>query len=262
MDELYMLRQGSGPGNSQQFPKIIRYANENELLAKLQLTQHPPAIILQSDAPSAGVTQTAKNETFISTMGAQSVRGEVRLEAVASTPRNEKGALIIQAFFRRCGRRAGGPIAAAYEQLIRKLGENQLDPNLRLCLRGPLPHVLEYLQTLKAASDSAIDSWKREMRNSSNEALDDLHIKGLELREIRDATNLIIEDLQPSSGLYLDLSSNSPLSVLEIVEKVRRIPGLITNIRKFANCPEDSDYNLGVEPLLSDRVSWAPEPLP
>lgn len=58
MDETYTLRQGSGSGNSQKFPKIIYYVNENELLGKLQLNPHLPAIIPQSDTLAPEVTQS------------------------------------------------------------------------------------------------------------------------------------------------------------------------------------------------------------
>ncbi|KAG8921255.1 hypothetical protein FRC01_000339 [Tulasnella sp. 417] len=260
MDEICTLRRGPGSRNSVTFSKIINYSDEGEILPKLLLTQYPPAIVIQPRTVSVGVVQTGhgvlKPESSM-----QGVRGGPQLRMAESTPENEKSASILQTFFRRYGHRAGGPNAAAYEQLAWRLEKKQVDRNLRLCLRGPMPHVLGYLQTLKAASNEATDAWKREMQASSHETLDELHLKGIELREIRDATNLLIGALQPSSGFYLELPSDSSLSVLQIVEKVRQIPSLVTNIQKFVDCPADADYDLGVEPLLSNRVPWDPEPV-
>ncbi|KAG8921018.1 hypothetical protein FRC01_000479 [Tulasnella sp. 417] len=262
MDEICTLRRAPGSRNSDTFSKIISYSDEGEILPKLLLTQDPPAIVIQPRTPSVGMAQTAEHGVLKPGSSTQGVRGGPQLHIVQSTPENEKSASILQTFFRRYGHRAGGLNAAAYEQLAWRLGKKQVDRNLRLCLRGPMPHVLGYLQTLKAASNEATDAWKREMQASSHETLDELHLKGIELREIRDATNLLIGALQPSSGFYLELPSDSSLSVLQIVEKVRQIPSLVTNIQKFVDCPSaDVDYDLGVEPLLSDRVPWDPEPV-
>lgn len=77
-----------------------------------------------------------------------------------------------------------------------------------------------------------------------------------ESSEILDATNQLIKYLYPSSNVYLECGPNSGISVLKIVEKVRWIPDLVSKLRKFTACPEDLDYNLGVEPLLSNRIPW------
>lgn len=76
---------------------------------------------------------------------------------------------------------------------------------------------------------------------------------------IRDATLKLVKELQPTSEFYVEGTSNVPATVSQIVEKVMTIPTLVSGIRKFAACPQDLDYELGVEPLLSDRVPWAPK---
>lgn len=109
-----------------------------------------------------------------------------QLESVASTPEDRRSASIIQAFFRRHRRRAGGPIAAAFERLAKKLKEHtpgsRLERSLLLCLRGPMPHVLAYIRTLKKLSEDTIQTLNRDIQESSHKGIEQLHVKGVEVR--------------------------------------------------------------------------------
>ncbi|KIO30544.1 hypothetical protein M407DRAFT_5598 [Tulasnella calospora MUT 4182] len=69
----------------------------------------------------------------------------------------------------------------------------------------------------------------------------------------------LFKDLQPSSELYYQGPSKARVLVSDIVERVQEIPDLVIKIREFAECPEDTDYDLVAEPLLSERVPWAPK---
>lgn len=108
------------------------------------------------------------------------------LESVASTPEERRSASIIQAFFRRRGRRAGGIIAAVCERLAQKLKKRTRNYNLvrplLLCIRGPLPHVLAYLRTLKILSDESIQTLNQNMKETGYENLEELYEKGVEAR--------------------------------------------------------------------------------
>lgn len=76
---------------------------------------------------------------------------------------------------------------------------------------------------------------------------------------IRDATIRLIKELQPSSGLYFNRRSGTPVPVLEIVERVKQIPELVDSLQNFAECSNDVDYELGVEAILSERAPWVLE---
>lgn len=75
-------------------------------------------------------------------------------------------------------------------------------------------------------------------------------------RRIRDETSKLYKELQPSFEHYFKGPQTAPLSVAKIVEKVGLVPSLINSLRRLAAWPDDVDYDLGVEPLLSNRVSW------
>lgn len=69
----------------------------------------------------------------------------------------------------------------------------------------------------------------------------------------------LIKVLHPLSEFYCQGPLDALAAVPDIVSRVRQIPDLLTKIREFTDCPEDDDYELGVEPLLSERVPWAPK---
>ncbi|KAG8887494.1 hypothetical protein FRC00_000395 [Tulasnella sp. 408] len=221
-------------------------------------------IALQSDILCPGKDQTSFGKQEIGVPG-NGVQGRSvaapGLESVASTPEDRRSASIIQAFFRRHRRRAGGPIAAVCERLAQKLKKRARSYNLArpllLCVRGPLPHVLAYLRTLKILCEETIQALNRDMKESGHENIEELHEKGVEVRRIREAIIRVGKELQPSSSLYSTRLSATPVSVLEIRKRVRQVPELVRNLRNFVNCSEDLDYDLGVEPILSDRGPWA-----
>lgn len=80
-----------------------------------------------------------------------------------------------------------------------------------------------------------------------------LTIRSLVHREVEQ----LMKDIHPSSKFYFQGTSGTPVSVLDIVERVRQIPHFVGRIREFTDCPEDINYELGVEPLLSNRAPWA-----
>ncbi|KIO30552.1 hypothetical protein M407DRAFT_20440 [Tulasnella calospora MUT 4182] len=263
MDGLCTIRRRPTSITSGSIIKILVCPSEASLLNNLRLGRNPPAIALQSDILSPGWYQDRSTEPEAGSSVPNSREWHTwqqpQLESVAFTPEDRRSASIVQAFFCRHKRRAGGPIAAAFEKLIKKcIGSQEIpsiDRHLLLCLRGPLPHVLGYLRTLRGFAESAVQSLNQEMQAINHEEIEEVHAKGVEIRGIRDATNRLIKELYPSSNVYFKRRSNSP-SVRKIVEKVREIPNLVSHLRKFADCPEDLDYDLGVEPLLSNRVPW------
>lgn len=204
------------------------------------------------------------------------------MESVAYTAEDQKSASLIQAFVRRDRRRAGGTIAAAFDDLVKRLnGAAEADrpgKDLLLCLRGPLPHVLAYLKVLHEACQAKVGSLTKEMKTEDHEMLDELREKKDELRYERwdslgwEAIGLsalslrssihrevkdVIKDILPSSEFYCQGPDKTLVSVLDIVERVRQIPRFVSKIREVIDCPENTDYELGVEPLLSNRVPWA-----
>lgn len=109
---------------------------------------------------------------------------DLQLESEAHTEADHSRARIIQAFFRQHRRRAGGPIARAFEELaIRLVKENEEYPpsrDLLLCIRGPLPHVLAYLKVLHNTCQAEVKTLTKMMRDSDHGVLLD------ELREQKD----------------------------------------------------------------------------
>lgn len=187
--------------------KIVICPDETEILAQVQLSQSPPTIAHQSDilCPEAG-----KAGTEISRIGylivadcdllepdqSQGVSSEdalqgseghtPQLESVAFTPQERKAAAVIERLIKRHRRRAGGIIAAAFERLAKKLEENipidKLDRSLLLCVRGPLPHVLAFVRTMRNLSQEAIESLNRDIQYHGHEDIEELHAKGVEVR--------------------------------------------------------------------------------
>lgn len=118
------------------------------------------------------------------TQGASEIPGQ--LEGVEYTQQHIKSARIIQRLFRRHRRRAGGPIAAAFEEMAKR-GLQLPEPYrpgqlLLLCLRGPLPHVLKFLQKLKDACQETISGLNKRIELSNHEELDALNVQGAEAR--------------------------------------------------------------------------------
>lgn len=113
----------------------------------------------------------------------------IQMEGVDYKPIHQKGASTIQACFRRHRRRAGGPIAHAFEELAmrRKTLSEGSQPGrfLLICLRGPLPHVVAYLHTLRDVCQGAVTVLNKEMHTSKHEALDELHGKAVEVRSVQ-----------------------------------------------------------------------------
>ncbi|KIO30547.1 hypothetical protein M407DRAFT_20435 [Tulasnella calospora MUT 4182] len=264
MDELLMIRRDVGHPTIRPRFKTVVCPDGKDILAKLRISQYPPVIALQSDilCPGGNLPGFKKQEEGVSGNGVQtkSAAGP-GFESVPSTPEDRRSASIIQAFFRRHRRRAGGPIAAVFERLAQKLKKRtrnyKLARPLLLCIRGPLPHVVAYLLTLRNISDKTIQTLNRNMQKISHEKIEELHEKGVEVRRIRDAIIRLGEELQPSSSLYSNRLSATPVSALEIVKKVEQVPELVRKLQNSVDCPEDLDYKLGVEPILSNRGPWA-----
>lgn len=121
-----------------------------------------------------------------------------QLEGIEYTQQHIKSAQVIQNLFRRHRRRAGGPIASAFEELVKRALDlpEPYRPGrfLLLCLRGPLPHVLKYLQTLKDACQETIIALNKSIELSKHEEFDGLHVKGDEARWVTDLSSLSLSD--------------------------------------------------------------------
>lgn len=164
------VNQVTGPGNpSRAFSILI------DLLSRLKLP------LVSTASPESAPSEGAR---------------EARLEQ-GNRPSNEssrdegdlqRSATIIQAFFRRHKQRAGGKFAADFEDVVRfQIGSPERCTPARswlLCLRGPLPHVVEFLHQTTDLAQSSIDLLNEEMHSSNHEALDELHAKGAELRYV------------------------------------------------------------------------------
>lgn len=242
--------------------RTIFCPDESRIVEQLLVTPDLPALL----APVNQVTGPG-NPTSPESAPSEGAR-EARLEQ-GNRPSNEssrdegdlqRSATIIQAFFRRHKQRAGGKFAADFEDVVRfQIGSPERCTPARswlLCLRGPLPHVVEFLHQTTDLAQSSIDLLNEEMHSSNHEALDELHAKGAELRGIRNDIAKLINELQPSSDFYSTDSAGTPDSVLEIVDKVKTIPNIVKTLQKFTSCPKDIDYDLGVEPLVCDRGPW------
>ncbi|KAG8926505.1 hypothetical protein FRC01_008766 [Tulasnella sp. 417] len=224
----------------------------------------PPKDVPATAAPTAEAkTEPSKGDEASSAN--RSSEGPTQMEGVRYTEVHHTKVSIIRKYFlryrRRCLDRARDPVAAAFEQLVKRLmkGQEVLPRIFLIYLRGPLPHVLKHLHRLKEVSQSEVTSLNKAMQASKHQDLDAHHARGLEIRRIRDATNNLIKDLQPTSEFYLRKSSNTIPSIQEIIEKVKLIPDLVRDIRKLASFPENVDYELGVVPILSDTAPWAPK---
>ncbi|KIO30539.1 hypothetical protein M407DRAFT_20427, partial [Tulasnella calospora MUT 4182] len=245
LDELINIRQKGIIISSVSGIKTITCPNGKILLTNLQLSPHAPVIALQCGALLGNGGQAPQKAT-------SNEEEKLQLESVASTAEDQKSALIIQAFFRRHRRRAGGPIPAAFEDLVRKLDgaveTDRLSEHLLLCLRGPLPHVLAYLKTFHETCQTATEVVTKEMQTKNHEMLDELREKKDEIRSIHREVKKISKDIHPSSEFYCHGLSKILVSVSDIVERVQQIPLLVSKIREFADCPEDADYELGFSP--------------
>ncbi|KAG8957107.1 hypothetical protein FRC00_004466, partial [Tulasnella sp. 408] len=267
MDELLKIRRDvEYPSLRVRFKAVVCW-DEKDILAQLQLTPYPPVIALQSDILHPGTIPIGpeKQEGGASAKTPQEtlVTEAPQLESIASTPEDRRSVAIIEAFILRHRRRAGGPIAAEFERLAKELEQRTqgygLERCLLLCIRGPLPHVLAYILVLKRLSEETVQTLNRRMQESSHKDIDELRAEGTEVRRIRDTTAWLIKELQPSSNLYFNRRSANTVSILEIVERVRQIPELVHSLQGFVECPKDTDYELGVEPILSNRGPWASE---
>lgn len=78
----------------------------------------------------------------------------------------------------------------------------------------------------------------------------------LDSSRIREEIIRVGKELQPSSSLYSKRLLATPVSVSEIAMKVRQVPELVRQLQNFVECPQNLDYELGVEPILSDRGPW------
>lgn len=76
------------------------------------------------------------------------------------------------------------------------------------------------------------------------------------MSRIRNDAKRLVKDLHPSSEFYIPRKAKSPATVSNIVAKVKLLAGLVQDLRVFVEIPEDVDYELGIEPLLSDRAAW------
>ncbi|KAG8921020.1 hypothetical protein FRC01_000481 [Tulasnella sp. 417] len=268
LDELITVLQKEGASTTITGSRTVFCPDEKKLLQKLQLSPDPPAITLQGDALQMNSTQ---NNIQGAHPGNQdnlaSGENNTRLESLGYIEEEWKSASVIQAFFRHRRRRAGGPLALAplFEDLANRVIKASVprppDKHLLLCLRGPLPHVLAYLQTMKDVTQDAFKALNLEARLSSDQdsTLDDLYMKRKDIQDVRAALSQLVDELHPSSNFYFDETSKAPVSLVRIVEKVKTVPTLLSSIRKLCNCSENDDYDLGVEPLLSDRVPWGPK---
>ncbi|KAG8916691.1 hypothetical protein FRC01_002915 [Tulasnella sp. 417] len=277
MDGLVTVTHTTLPSPIPRIPgsQLVFCTSDSELLRGLLLDSHVPLAapflhFVQSDYRG----QTAPPEVSFSMAASATVdqseppqgsadnpaENPAQLEGIEYTQQHMKSARVVQSLFRRHRRRAGGPIVAAFEELARRGLELQ-EPYrpgrfLLLCLRGPLPHVLQYLQKLKDSCQETISSLNKRVELSNHEEIDALYVKGAEARRIRDETNKLYKELQPSSELYFKGPETAPPSVAEIVEKVNRVSDLANCLRRLTESPDDLDYDLGVEPLLSHRVPW------
>ncbi|KAG8921858.1 hypothetical protein FRC00_008135 [Tulasnella sp. 408] len=269
LDELIVVRQ-----KAKVLPSLVAgmrtifCPDEGKLLKKLQLVDSPPTIALQSQTLIPGLKQATSNPGIKPKpqqgyAALEQKEEDLQLESESYTEEDEKKASIIQGFFRRHKRRDGGPIARAFEDLAKKMTEDpdeeQPSRYLLLCVRGPLPHVLAYLKRLHDACQTRVRSLNKEMQDSEHEMIEELREKKDDARSIHREVKRLIKDLHPSSEFYLQGPLEPQVSVSDIVARVQEIPNLVTRIHEFAECPEDADYDLGVEPLLSERVPWAPK---
>ncbi|KAG8948841.1 hypothetical protein FRC04_009306 [Tulasnella sp. 424] len=268
LDELIIIRQSQKVPGLVAGMKTIFCPDEKRLLKRIQLADYPPMIALQCETLLPSSKQDSSNpvpKAQPPQINAQNEQEEdLQLESEAYTEDDHNGARIIQAFFRQHRRRAGGPIAGAFEDLANRLvKENEEYPpsrDLLLCIRGPLPHVLAYLKVLHNTCQAEVKTLTKMMRDSDHGVLlDELREQKDDLRSIHREVKKLIKDLHPSSEFYCQGSLDAPVAVPDIISRVRQIPDLLTKIREFTDCPEDDDYELGVEPLLSERVPWAPQ---
>ncbi|KAG9044657.1 hypothetical protein FS837_007754 [Tulasnella sp. UAMH 9824] len=103
------------------------------------------------------------------------------------TEHHQRSARVIQAFFLRHYQiRADDSIAAAFEDVIkRRIRMTESDPPSRfllLCLRGPLPHVVEFLEQLKSMAQNEVSALNKRLAASKDENLDELSRKAVEVR--------------------------------------------------------------------------------
>ncbi|KAG8965904.1 hypothetical protein FRC05_002962 [Tulasnella sp. 425] len=171
----------------------------------------------------------------------------------------DKSAKTIQAFFRRHQTPQDNPLWAAFMELVdRRIQTTTLDPPSRLlllCLRGPLPHVVEFLERFTDLVRGEVSTFAK-LAVKKDENQEAMYQKQVELRRIRNKAIKLIEELRPPSTFYFGGKAKSAASVFDIVEKVKATHGLVQTFRPFMEIPGDIDYELGVEPLLSDRVPW------
>ncbi|KAG8898993.1 hypothetical protein FRB99_007004 [Tulasnella sp. 403] len=192
------------------------------------------------------------------------------LTHIARTPKEEAGARLIQACFRRYRRRSGfklgGPLYDPFCELVKTLKDRspQHPPNYRLflycvLLRGPLIHCMNELQRLKELCENAIRALNEQMARSEDDALDDVYERGKEIRSgsiqfmtagidltVKEAIEALANTLGPESTLHVDNPSLSKLKA-----QVKRIPDLRHRTLQFTPIQDDSDDNdLGVTFIL------------
>ncbi|KIO23210.1 hypothetical protein M407DRAFT_27279 [Tulasnella calospora MUT 4182] len=266
LDEVISVKwKDDETGNDYGFKSML-FSGEKPLLEELSL-------VLSSTA-SASVAATA-SEQLGSQFGPITPATEIEQQQIQEasldssapvipddTELLQKSARKIQAFILRHHTRADGSLEAAFEEVAKRFIRMQTsDPPSRfllLCLRGPLPHVVSFLEKFQYMVQHEVSAVGKKMAYGKDENMDEIFRKLVKLRRIRNDSKRFIMDLHPSSEFYFQRKSNSLglASVSEIVARVKLIPALVQNLRAFVEIPEDVDYELGVEPILSDRAPW------
>ncbi|KAG8942986.1 hypothetical protein FRC04_003272 [Tulasnella sp. 424] len=261
-DELVTILQKEGRTIGIPGVRTIFCPDESKIVEQLLLTPDLPALVAPiNHVIDPGNPTSPESAPSKDTREARPKQGNRPTNESSRDERDlQKSATTIQAFFRRHKPRAGGKITADFEDVVRfQIRSPERCAPARswlLCLRGPLPHVIEFLHKTADLAQSSIDLLNEEMHSSNHEALDELHAKGAELRGVRNDIAKLINELQPSSDFYSRDSAGTPDSVLEIVDRVKAIPNIVKNLQKFTSCPKDIDYELGIEPLVCDRGPW------
>ncbi|KAG8997000.1 hypothetical protein FRB90_012598 [Tulasnella sp. 427] len=179
------------------------------------------------------------------------------------TEKPRKSVKTIEGFWIRRQAGAGDPLRRGFAEVVKRrsdaTGSDQASRHLRLCLRGPLPHAVEFLEKFHDIVQGEVSAVNKQVISMGNDNLDEINRKAKELRRIRNEAKKLIKNLEPESQFYFGVKSKSPASISDIIKSIKGVQDLILSLRSLSETilENDEDYVLGVEPILSSRAPWA-----
>lgn len=263
-----------------------QYMDGADLLRKLLLNASPPAVPLsplaQTFIPKKSTVAWLEHQSRSSRLdhrdlGVESMQEESEgLQHVSYNSMQEDAVLQIQEFLRRYqlrkGGASGGPLFLAFNEAVRRFPTPdsrwlRAKTTYSIYLRGPMPHVLGFVEKLLVYIGSARKDLNQRMKDAEHQTLETLQ---RESKEIRSVLNRCDGSVLTRNGIDRAListaedvrhalgpgsSMHEAFSLPKLREWVEKIPEIKERSSKM--CPIDADssatldYSRGIDFILN-----------